>query len=546
MIPSRSRVGLHPAWLLACVIHRLVLVLAASMMMMTTVPARAQQASGTLVMIVQPEPVNLAPYLVAANPTSVVGTKIYEGLLEYDFSLNPKPSLAKSWKVSGDGKTMTFQLQEGIRFSDGKPFTSADVQFSVMDVLKKYHQRGRVTFKDVEAVDTPDPLTAVFRLKQPAPYILAALSSYESPMVPKHLLQGADVLTAPLNNKPMGTGPFMLVEWKKGQYIRLDRNPNYWKKGLPRLERIVMRFIGDAATRVAAIENGEAQYGSLSAVPNIDIARVAKLPHIAVTTKGNEVINPIVEIQINTKHKPLNDPKVRQALSYAIDRKFVVENIWYGFGRPARGPIHSNVKHLATTEGLPDWSRPDRLAIANKLLDEAGLKPDNSGTRFTITLDILPFGQEWRRLGEYLQQAFGQVGVKLNLRYEDLPTFIRRVFTNYDFDMMTTVNFNQSDPVIGTHRLYHSQWIQKGVAWVNGTQWSSKKADTLMDQAAIENDPQKRRALYHELQRELSEQLPNIWINELDWVTVHNKKLLNVDNSPLGVFSSFAEATLTK
>lgn len=511
-------------------------------------PVHAQQRGGTLQMVVQPEPPTLASYLSTANPAGVVGSKIYEGLLEYDFQLNPLPSLAKSWSVSPDGKAITFNLQPGVKFHDGKEFTSADVQFTIMEVLKKYHPRGQITFKDVQAVDTPQPDVAVIRLAHPAPYIMRALSGYESPMIPKHLFQGSDIATSPNANKPVGTGPFKFVEWKRGQYIRLDRNADYWKQGRPYMDRIVMRFIGDAATRVAAIEKGEVDYGALSAVPNIDVARVSKDPSIASTTKGNEVINPMVDMELNTRRKPFDNPKVRQALAYAMDRDFIVQNIWYGFGKPATGPLHSSLKAtgLYTTEGMPNFQRNDRFEYAAKLLDEAGLKPGADGVRFEFTLDVIPFGQEWRRLGEYLQQSYAKVGVKMNLRYEDFPTFLRRVFTNYDFDAMTTVTFLQADPVVGTHRLYHSRSIQKGTIFVNCSQWSSPKTDQLMDQATIENNPEKRKALYHELQRELAASSSVIWINELSWVTVHNKRVADSAYSPLGVFSSFDRTSLAK
>ncbi len=151
------------------------------------------QKGGTLVIVVQPEPPTLAAYQSTAGPVGQVTTKVYEGLLEYDFDLKPQPGLAKSWSVSADAKTVTFNLQEGVKFHDGKPFTSADVQFSVMEVLKKAHPRGQNTFRAVTAVDTPNASTAVFRLSEPAPYMMMALSSYESPIIPKHIFGEGDV-----------------------------------------------------------------------------------------------------------------------------------------------------------------------------------------------------------------------------------------------------------------------------------------------------------------------------------------------------------------
>ncbi len=232
------------------------LAIAAALILAIAQPVFAQSApqkGGTLVLLVQPEPPTLAAYQSTAGPIGQVSTKVYEGLLEYDFQLRPAPSLAQSWSVSADGKTVTFKLLPGVKFHDGKPFSSADVQFTVMDVLKKHHPRGVNTFRSVTAVDTPDALTAVFRLSEPAPYMMMALSSYESPMLPKHVFGSGDITRHPNANQPVGTGPFKFVEWQKGQFMRFDRNPDYRKPGLPHLDRIVARFIADSGTRSAAI-----------------------------------------------------------------------------------------------------------------------------------------------------------------------------------------------------------------------------------------------------------------------------------------------------
>ena len=138
--------------------------------------AHAQEAGGTLVMLLQPEPPSLASYLSTSGPIGLMAPKVYEGLLDYDKDLNAVPSLAKSWDVSEDGKTVTFKLQEGVTWHDGEPFTSADVQFTVMELLKELHPRGPNSFREVESIDTPDELTAVFNLKNPAPYMMRALS----------------------------------------------------------------------------------------------------------------------------------------------------------------------------------------------------------------------------------------------------------------------------------------------------------------------------------------------------------------------------------
>ena len=513
--------------------------------------SHAQQATpqrgGTLVMVVQPEPPTLASYQSTAGPIGQVASKVYEGLLEYDFNLRPMPGLAKSWTVSPDGKTITFKLQEGVKFHDGQPFTSADVQFSVLDVLKKIHPRGINTFRAVESIDTPDPLTAVFHLSEPAPYLLMALSGYESPMLPKHIFGTGDINNHPNANKPIGTGPYKFVEWQQGQYMRFDRNPDYWKKGRPYLDRIVARFIADGSTRAATLETQEAQVAGFSAILPLDVKRLQTLAHIGVTTKGYEMQSPIVELDFNTKKKPFDNAKVRQAIAYAIDRKFVIDNIWFGFGKPATGPISSNFKATGLyTADVRNYNVPNGVDIANKLLDEAGYPRGADGTRFAIVHDITPYGEEWRRFGEYVQQQLGKLGIKVSLRYEDVPTWLRRIYTNYDFELTSNWIQTLADPVIGVHRLYHSKSIKPGTVFVNDSRWSSPETDKLMDEATVETDPEKRAAIYHEFQKKVAEASPIVYVLELDFTTVYNKRVQDWLMSPLGLYASFDQAWLAK
>jgi peptide/nickel transport system substrate-binding protein len=507
----------------------------------------APQKGGTLVMVVQPEPPTLASYQSTSGPVGQVTTKVFEGLLEYDFDLKPQPSLAKSWAVSPDGKTITFTLQDGVKFHDGKAFTSADVQFSVMDVLKKVHPRGANTFRSVTAVDTPNPGTAVFRLSEPAPYLMMALSSYESPMLPKHVYGEGDIARHPAANTPIGTGPFKFVEWQKGQFMRFDRYPDYRKPGLPHVDRIVARFIADGGTRSATLETQEAHIAGFGAIPPVDVKRLQALPHIGVTLRGYEMQSPIVQLDFNTTRPPFDDVKVRQAVAYAIDRKFVIDNVWFGFGRPATGPINSNFKANGLfTPDVKNYNVANGVDIANKLLDEAGKPRGADGIRFEITHDITPYGEEWRRFGEYVQQQLGKLGIKVALRYEDVPTWLRRVYTNYDFQLTNNWIQTLADPVIGVHRLYHSASIKPGTVFVNDSRWTTKETDELMDKAAVEVDNKKRAALYHELQKRVVEASPLVFVHELDFVTVYNKKLNNFPLSPLGLYSSFDQVWLAK
>ncbi|MBI4637229.1 MAG: ABC transporter substrate-binding protein [Candidatus Rokubacteria bacterium] len=503
--------------------------------------ATAQKRGGTLITVVHPEPSTLASYLSTAATIGEIAAKIYEGLLEYDFDLNPQPGLAKSWAVGQDGKTLTFKLQDNVKFHDGKPFTSADVKFTVLEVLRKVHPRGASTFKEVADIETPDPHTAVFKLNNPAPYMMPALSGNESPMLPKHLFEGTDVRNNPYANKPIGTGPFKFVEWRKAQFIRLDRNDAYWKKGPPYLDRVVARFVPEASTRTAALESGEVHLAAFNALPFVDVQRFRNMSGMTYTTRGYETLNPLLQLEINTKRPPFDNKKVRQAIAYAIDRQFIIDNIWFGLGKPATGPLNSNFKRYYTAD-VKRYHVPNRVEIANRLLDEAGQPRGANGIRFKIVHDIDPYGDHFRQLGQYIKQALGQIGIEVELREEDPATWIKRVYTDYDFTLNQVFFYGLPDPVLGVHRQYICAQIRKGVPFVNSTHYCNPEVDKLAEQASVEINEKKRAELYKKFQQIIVEDSPIVFISEVQWPTVYSSKLKDLIVSPLGVLASFDRA----
>lgn len=504
--------------------------------------AISQTAGGTMVMIAQPEPPSLAPYLSTSGPIGLVAPKIYNGLLDYDLDLNPVGELAESYEVSEDGLTVTFKLREGVTWHDGKPFTSADVQFTIMDVLKQFHPRGPNSFREVSSIDIPDELTAVFNLDRPAPYMMRAFSAYESPIVPKHLLEGEDIRGAALANNPVGTGPFKFVEWKKGQYIRLDKNPDYWREGYPLLDRIVARIIPDASTRTAAMESGEVHYGAFGAIPNIDVVRLRDSDDIGVTTDGYAMINPMALLELDTTKPPFDNKAMRQAISMVVDRQFMIDNIWFGYGKPATGAMTSNFEPLGLHTKTINYPASPEVDAANAMLDAAGITADADGMRASAVIDLIPYGEDWRRAGEYLKQALAQIGVTLELRYEDVPTWLKRVYADYDFEINLNYFYQLPDPVIGVQRHYGSDQIRQGTPFVNSTRYSNEKVDELLAAGAVEVDAAKRSEIYAEISTILGEDMPVVNLFEMEFLTVYSEKLKNHTTSAMGAYGSFDRA----
>ncbi len=311
---------------------------------------------GRLIVAADSEPRNLNPAIVASNGVFFISSKVVEPLAEASFDGNDalEPRLATSWEGSADGLSVTFKLREGVTWHDGKPFTSADVAFSALQIWKPLQNLGRVVFKDLEAVDTPDEHTAVFRFAKPTPFQLIrnALPALTS-VVPKHLYETGKIDENPANNAPVGTGPFKFAEHKAGEYYRLEKNTSYWGEKQPHLDEIVYRVLPDRAAAAGALEAEEIHLAAFSAVPLADLDRISKVPGIAVISRGYEALTYQLVVEINHRRKELADLKVRQAIAHAIDKEFVVKTIFLGYATAATGPVPRNDKQFYTTDVPP-------------------------------------------------------------------------------------------------------------------------------------------------------------------------------------------------
>ena len=505
--------------------------------------APAPQRGGVLRMIDASEPRTLNGGLTTGFSELTVSTKVFSGLLEYGWDFAPRPSLAEKWSISDDLKTFTFQLRRNVQWHDGKPFTSADVKYSFEEVLRRFHPRARSVLNPLDHVDTPDPFTAIVRMKQSHPAFIKLLGASEAPILPKHLYDGTDPRQNPYNAKPVGTGPFRFVEWQPRSHVILERNPSYWRPNRPYLDKIVLQIVPDQATRVAIMEKGDADLSHLSGIPFHEAERMGKLPHLAVVTKGYEAFSGVAHVELNVRKPPLNNVKVRQALAHAVDKEFVRKTIWFGFGRVATGPINSVLKDFHNP-AVPRYAYD--LKRAEQLLDEAGFPRGAGGTRFPLNVTYNPFREEYARLAEYLRAQLDRVGIAAKVQTYDALGWMSKVFTDWDFDLDANLLNNFPDPSSGVERGYTSKGTQKGVPFANSMGYSNPTVDELFARAAVETNAKRRRDLYNQAQEILVREVPALWLLELDWVTVMNKELENVVTSPWGLYDSYDEVFFRK
>jgi peptide/nickel transport system substrate-binding protein len=495
--------------------------------------------ANTLVIGIEAEPTSLTAAITSAGGPQYVSTKIFDGLLSYTPDLKPMPRLALSWETAPDNLSLTLKLRPGVKWHDGKPFTSADIAYSVLEVWKKYHSRGRSTYANVTAVDTPDPLTAIIRLSKPAPYILNALASNESQVVPRHIYAGKEVLSNPANNAPIGTGPFRFTRWERGQFIQLERNPDYWDAGKPHLDGIIFRLLGDSAAQAAGLETGEIQFTNLVAAG--DVARVAGYPQINLDDRDFALSSSSLGLEFNLDLPKLQDVRLRRAIAHAIDGQFVLRNILYGEGEIATGPIPSNIRQFYSAD-VPHY--PFDPGRAESLLDEAGLKHGRDGTRLSFSLDPAPTSDRSIRLGEYIRGALGQIGIKVQLRSQDFAAFVKRAYTDRDFEVLLVGGQMGPDPAIGMQRFYWSKSFQKGVAFSNASHYASPESDRLLETAQAEPDLEKRRALYADFQRLVQTDLPRIPLITNGLPLLTSKRLSPIPDDAEGIYGNFADLKL--
>lgn len=505
------------------------------------VAADTPRPGGTLTAIVQPEPTAMTSGINNTYANGVVSSNIFDGLVTYDKDFNPQPSLATAWETSADGLTITFHLRHGVKWHDGVPFTAADVKFSLEEVWKKLHARGRVTFAAVNEVQTPDNYTVVLKLAHPSPVIFSAVNAVEAQILPRHLYAGTHIATNPHNVKPIGTGPFRFKEWQRGQFIALEKNPDYWEAGKPLVDKLVFRIIPDAASRSAALETGEVLYAPYNPVPLADVQRLKALPDLAVDTHGYEWQASFYFIEFNLRRPELANLKVRQAIAHAIDRKGLIDTVWYGFGKPADSPIVSAVTRFHAP-GLPQYDYDP--AKAEQLLDAAGYPRQADGVRFRITLDHQPFNDTFANTDEYIRQNLKRVGIEATVRNQDLPTFLRKVYGDYDFDINGGQFSGYSDPQMGVLRQYSSKTIKAGIPWVNASNYRNPKMDEVIEAIQAQGDGPQRVASFHEFQRIAQADLPVFPLFEMRNFSVYSTRLGGVSQAPDGALSSLKNVWL--
>jgi peptide/nickel transport system substrate-binding protein len=461
---------------------------------------------GTLRLAITTDPSTLNCGIESSQIVATVTANIYSGLIHLNEQSEPQPELAKSWDISPDGRTYTFHLRDNVKWQDGEALTSADVKFSFEHLVGKYNARGRTAYRNIKSIETPNVNTVVVHLKEPYSPFLEILSVHDGCIMPKHIYEGTDVMTNPHNLKdPIGTGPFKLKEWVRGDHITLVRNNNYFKKGRPFLNSVIYKIIPNAASRAIAFETGDvdAITGSQS-FPYQQLNHLKTLPHTILKDIGSPSV---IGLNFNFKGNPiLAKREVRVAIAHAINKEFIVKNGFRGSGKLIDSIIPAAIS-WAYNPNVPKY--PFDLKKANALLDQAGYPRKASGMRFLLRLTYEAGNANSETPAAIVKEQLKSVGIDVQLERLERSVMLDRVFKKYDFEMWWGPLTTRGNPALGVARLYTTSSIT-GRPFTNFTRYSNPKVDKLFSLAVRSTKRQETIKAYNEIQDIIMHDLPAI------------------------------------
>ncbi len=385
-------------------------------------PAHAQK---TLVIGIQADPTGLDPEAVLNNTSGFVMATIYDSLVRYKpGTVDVEPALAQSWDVTPDGLTYTFHLRKGVKFQDGSPFNAKTYVQGLNRLLDKndpdsIFKTGPVegyidtTYEQLASYRAVDDDTVEFKLKTAyAPFITNLAMVWNGVVSPAAAHQyGKD-----FRNHPTGTGPFIFKEWRPGDQIVLDANPNYWG-GKPKVDRIVFKEYPDPQAGLLALKRGDVQIlGDLSsqAVPALKGD-----PNVVLMTQPGLAVS---GIGLPTDTKPFNDKRVRQALNYAIDREAIDKSLYQGLAEPMTSPLPSS--QWGFDSSLKGYSYDP--AKAKELLKEAGY-PNGFKAEFLSYNSARGYNPAGAELAVAVQGYLKKVGVETEIQKLEIGAFLAQI-----------------------------------------------------------------------------------------------------------------------
>jgi peptide/nickel transport system substrate-binding protein len=463
----------------------------------TAAPTEAPVPSpqGTLRVALSGEPASLYIPTTPDINSDTAASQLYDPLVQLDDQGKIQPSLAESWEISADGTEYNFRLRQGVTFHNGDPFTADDVvatwKYGSDPNTSKWPDRYTIA----TSVEKVDDYTVKVTTDGPKPLLLVTMWDFWSIIPGKYM---DEVGVEGFQQKPVGTGPFMFDSWVKGDHITYKANPNYWQEGLPKAAELTFRFIPDSATRVAAIQTDE-----IDVVTRLTSEESKSLETVEGVKTGGHTLSRVYYIAFNNMttglDKPTMDPKVRQAMNYAVDVDGIIKALFSGYGKRATGFVATGEMGYGNVQ--PFAYDPEK---AKALLAEAGYADG-------FTIDMACPAGAYSSFEEVCQAIVGNlkdVGIMVNLEIMESGQY-------WDLEAK-----KQLPPLFGdawqepSGEAYNRLFGALGGNEASYSSWSDPQIDSLLKSISQEVDVDKRTALYEELQVYMQENPPFIYLYE--------------------------------
>jgi len=457
---------------------------------------QAGRRGGTLRAALDTDPRNLDPHRSTLVPERQVFQNLYDKLVDTDENLKIVPMLAASWTISPDGTTYTFKLQPNVTFHDGTPFDAAAVVYN-FDRMRdpKFPSARRSEIGPITSVIAADPSTVVVKLAQPYSPLLYVLTDRAGMMVSPTAAQKAGLDFA---LHPVGTGPFAFVEQVPQDHVILQRNPAYWTRGLPYLDRVIFRYLSDDGARVANLRSGDLEMVAVVPAPQIPQltaegrqpgSRFRLLEHGAFPWTG---------FWLNTTKPPFDNKALRQAFSAAIDRTAIAKVVLQGAAYPAYSFFPNG-----TPAYDPTWKIPPRdVALAREKLRTGG-----RATGFSCTL-LTYEGQSNVSVAQAVQSMIGEVGIQSQIQILEAGALIDTL-SRFEYQAGFAGWSGRPDPDFNVYPFM----TKSGIPNFNFSGYVNSQVQDLLDAARVLQDMNQRARAYREVTKILADDMPYAWLS---------------------------------
>jgi peptide/nickel transport system substrate-binding protein len=476
---------------------------------------------------------SMIPNITGDSASHEIGGFIYNGLVKYDKDFNIVGDLAESWEIPKDELSITFHLRKGVKWHDGKEFTAHDVLFTyhfMIDPKTPTPYAG--DFLLVKKAEILDRYT--FRISYEKPFA-PALISWGMWILPRHLLEGKDVRTSPLNRRPVGTGPYLFRQWKTGEKIELEANPNYFE-GRPYTQKVLYRIIPDSATLFLELKSGGADWTGLSPM---QYQRQTDTEEFRENFRKYKYLSSgYTYLGFNLKDSRFRDKRVRQALAYAIDKEEIIKVVLLGLGVEATGPYKPD-----TWVYNPRVKRyPHDPERAKQLLAEAGWKDldgdgivEKDGVPFRFTILTNQGNEERKMTAEIIQKRLETVGVKAEIRIAEWASFINFFIKNRRFETVLLGWSTGQDPDL--YEIWHSSKTLPDE--FNFVSYQNPEVDRFIEEGRHTFDKKRRKAYYDRIQEILAEDVPYLFLYTPFSLPVIHARFKGIEPAPTGISYNF-------